>query len=83
MHFYHLERDAVVSYKGNARLTSSQTFTVQELDESIRRNKNSQYDPWFEEGMPCKVMRPGQGWQKGRLRITVEFCPDESVAIDE
>lgn len=83
MNFYHVEPDAVVSYKGNARLAGSQTFTVQELAESIRRNKHESYNPWFDEGMPCKVMRPGTGWQKGRLRISIEFRPDESVTLDE
>lgn len=83
MDFQPLETDAVVSYKGTASLVSSQTFTVEELHKVIRANRGPLYDPWYVEGLPCKVMRPGQGWQKGRLRVTVEFCPDESVTIDE
>ncbi|HAX74598.1 MAG TPA: KGK domain protein [Cyanobacteria bacterium UBA11372] len=34
---------------------------------------------WF-HGKPCEILSPGsKGWQKGklRIRISLEFCPDE------
>ncbi len=43
---------------------------------------------WFGEGGECEVLRPGsQGWQKGkiriRLKVTLEFCPDEPETNQE
>ena len=38
---------------------------------------------WFEEGADVEVLKYGsQGWKKGKLRIKVslEFCPDEPEA---
>jgi len=34
---------------------------------------------WFNEGVECDVLQPGKTWQKGkfRIKITLEFCPDE------
>lgn len=35
---------------------------------------------WFDEGVDCEVLKLySKGWQKGKIRIKVslEFCPDE------
>lgn len=35
---------------------------------------------WFGKGVDCEILKPdAKGWKKGklRIRITVEFCPDE------
>jgi hypothetical protein len=35
---------------------------------------------WFSEGKDCEILKIGaKGWQKGkvRLRVSLEFCPDE------
>lgn len=35
---------------------------------------------WFAEGKNCEILKLGaKGWQKGKLRVkvTLEFCPDE------
>ncbi|MEG3969107.1 KGK domain-containing protein [Microcoleus sp. T2B6] len=49
----------------------------------------SKYDPhfnrthqqqWFRDGIDCEALKIGaKGWQKGkvRIRVTIEFCPDE------
>ncbi|MBD1928238.1 hypothetical protein H6F74_18580 [Trichocoleus sp. FACHB-90] len=36
---------------------------------------------WFYEGLDCEILRVnGKSWEKGKVRIkvTLEFCPDES-----
>lgn len=40
-------------------------------------NENRQ--AWFtDEGVEGEVLRFGErGWQAGRVRVTIEFCPDE------
>jgi hypothetical protein len=33
---------------------------------------------WFSEGIDCEVLRlDAKGWQKGKVRLAIEFCPDE------
>lgn len=35
---------------------------------------------WFKSGVNCEILKPNtKGWQKGKikLKITVEFCPDQ------
>ncbi|MGF1601339.1 MAG: KGK domain-containing protein [Thermosynechococcaceae cyanobacterium] len=37
-------------------------------------------EAWFTKGLYCEVLKPNsQGWQKGKVRIkvTLEFCPEE------
>ena len=36
------------------------------------------------EGLACKVLTPGKIWQTGKLRICIQFCPDEPESpLDE
>jgi hypothetical protein len=38
---------------------------------------------WWSEGKDCEILRIGaKGWQKGKIRmkVTLEFCPDEPEA---
>jgi hypothetical protein len=39
----------------------------------------------FTEGKECEVLKPYKGWQKGKIRIklTIEFCPDEPEPVEE
>ncbi len=34
---------------------------------------------WIEQGVDCKVLKPGKNWESGKFRVkfTLEFCPDE------
>ncbi len=34
-------------------------------------------EKWCIKGVPCEVLTPNQGWKKGKVKITLEFCPDE------
>lgn len=39
------------------------------------------------DGVRCKVLRPGEEWRSGKIRIRLEFCPDApppaSGSLDE
>ena len=37
---------------------------------------------WFNAGFSAQIIEPGESWKKGqiRLRVVVEFVPDEEVA---
>jgi hypothetical protein len=37
---------------------------------------------WFNHGLACEALRLGnQGWQRGRVRIRLEFCPDDQPKL--
>ncbi len=69
--------DDVVSidpeYSGN----QSRLLKTSWLKESVKRFLGSVASSWFGEGVPCEVLRVGGSWEKGRLRIRLEYIPDE------
>jgi KGK domain len=85
--FESLESGEVVSVQNDAQVLSGhRTFRVGELSESLEShlksaiaNWNEAHNSWFQpEGVECEALRFGsQGWQKGRIRLCLEFCPDE------
>jgi len=32
------------------------------------------------EGLPCEVLKPCSNWQKGKVKLRLEFCPDEPIS---
>jgi KGK domain len=68
-------------------LIGHRTFRVGELAEAIRRQLENgvsgwtqDKNAWFsEDGVPCEVLQfNAGGWQKGKVKINLVFCPDES-----
>ncbi|MEG3929792.1 KGK domain-containing protein [Microcoleus sp. T3_B1] len=44
------------------------------------QSRTSWQQQWFRDGIDCEALKiGGKGWQKGkvRIRVTIEFCPDE------
>lgn len=59
----------------------SNTFKVVELLEVIKAysNVDGNESALFSEGLDCEVLKPGaKGWQKGKVRISLQFCPDQT-----
>ena len=48
------------------------------LGHHIDRHKK---DKWIDEGVPCKVLSPNQNWQTGKIKICLQFIPDESESV--
>ncbi|MGL4881719.1 MAG: KGK domain-containing protein [Waterburya sp.] len=63
-------------------LISHHTYTSEEflhiLGKHIDRNKK---DKWIVEGVPCKLLSPNQSWQKGKVKICLQFIPDQPESI--
>ncbi len=68
-------------------LIGHRTFRVGELAEAIRRQLENgvsgwtqDKNAWFsEDGVSCEVLQfNARGWQKGKVKINLVFCPDES-----
>lgn len=85
--FESLESGEVISVKHDTQMLSGhRTFRVGELSEAIESHLKNAIADWNEEhngwlkpqGIDCEALRFGsQGWQKGRIRLCLEFCPDE------
>lgn len=71
-------------------LIGHSTFRVDELAEALRAQLLEQKvggltadkADWFtEEGIPCEALRFGaDGWQTGKVRIHIEFCPSGAAS---
>jgi hypothetical protein len=62
-------------------LICNNTFKVVELLKAMQKS-TGQSDAWFYKGVECEVLGLTQGWQKGKVRISIEFCPDEPELTD-
>lgn len=71
----------VVSMDKETSFTGNTTSTCGELIESLKDlafARRSVESDEIENGVICKVMlTKGGGWQKGRLRLRLDFVPDE------
>ncbi len=64
-----------------SNLEMSNTFKVVELLEVIKAysNVDGNESALFSEGLDCEVLKPGaKGWQKGKVKISLQFCPDHT-----
>ncbi|MCT7989675.1 KGK domain-containing protein [Laspinema olomoucense] len=91
--FEPLDPDEVVLLKNEQCkiLIAQPTFRARELtqeaiailkanDPFVNNFWSKHQEPWITEGVPAKTLRYGaKTWQEGkvRMRIIVEFCPDE------
>lgn len=54
------------------------TYKVEELLDAIENQINQRKkERWCIEGVPCEVLAPNQSWQKGKVKISLEFIADE------
>lgn len=77
--------DEVLFVRSGRILMSNPTFKVSEFLDALAQLISEQEDEWSDEregwfterGQTCEVLRFGnQGWQRGRVRIRLEFCPE-------
>lgn len=81
-----LSEDEVLFVRAGRVLMSNPTFKAGEfldaLAQLISENEaewSEDQEGWFsDQGARCEVLRFGnQGWQRGRVRIRLEFCPEQ------
>lgn len=81
-----LNGDEVLFIRAGRVLMSNPTFKVSEFLDALAQLISEQEEVWSEEqegwftsrGAQCEVLRFGnQGWQRGRVRIRLEFCPEQ------
>ena len=44
------------------------------------RNPHRQ-EKWIDKGVPCKMLSPNQNWQKGKIKICLQFIPDQPESV--
>ncbi len=80
----------VVSVPETKRLIDASTFKVIEMSvrlarmsEHLRKGLFGEFNDqllkeWSDTGVECEVLKmDGRSWQKGKVRISLEFIPDE------
>jgi hypothetical protein len=84
-----LSNDEVLYVNSGRVLMSNPTFKVGELLDALAQLVSEREDDWsddnegwFGEGLDCEALRFGnQGWQRGRVRIRLEFCPNNQPRL--
>jgi hypothetical protein len=77
---FNLNDDDVVHMEHGQSMLNASTFKVGQFKHHFRNYKNAlgpAIESWVSEGINCEILRPGEGWQKGKVRLQVQFIPDE------
>lgn len=76
--FEHLRRDEAISISDSDQfLISHTTFKVKELLKTMEGLLGAP-EKWFDEGVSCEIISPSKSWRKGRVKVCLEFYPDEA-----
>ncbi|MBD2085009.1 KGK domain-containing protein [Coleofasciculus sp. FACHB-542] len=79
--FERIEADNVLCVNTNTQrlLIQHPTFQVGEFINKMQAQVGATGEQikWFSEGIDCKVLKPGANWKQGKVRVSLEFCPDE------
>jgi len=82
--FENLKSEDVVSVYNGQILITNTTFTVNEFMSALKQtveskigNLSEEKRKWFEEGLDCKMLKPGaKSWQRGKVKLSLEFAPE-------
>lgn len=84
-----LDSEDVISVADSDKIVAiinHKTFTVQELLGAFFSKwlNNDVGKKWLFEGTECQYLAPGKLWKKGKIKISLEFIPDEAESpLDE
>jgi hypothetical protein len=81
-----LKRDDVISINNHEDriVLPHVTFKVNEFVEDLMKQidkSEERREKWGQKGVECEVLSPNTGWKKGKIRVTLEFIPEESESI--
>jgi hypothetical protein len=77
---FNLNDDDVVQMNRTESFVDASTFVVRQARIRLVDAKNvigGDMNAWAGEGVKCEILRPGERWQKGKVRLRLEFVPDE------
>ncbi|AFZ33748.1 KGK family protein [Stanieria cyanosphaera PCC 7437] len=75
-----IDQDEVLSVNRDDNiLIAHHTYKVEEfLQELGKRIDKNKMEKWCVDGVPCQLLTPNQGWKKGKVKIVLQFSPDET-----
>ncbi len=83
--FQPLSQDDVVCVTSGHILMPHPTFKVGEFITKMKQVlslKDEHKEKWLGNGQVCQILQPGSSeWQKGKIRISLEFCPEEPRSL--
>jgi len=72
------QTDVVSLLEENCKLQMlHKTFKANEFMKSIISNSPEIQKKWTIDGVEAEVLRENKPWRKGKIKLTLEFCPDE------
>lgn len=80
-----LEGNDVIRFTENKILVQSDTCITDDFIKVLKGRLNyaaSNEDVCrqiLEEGLSCKILKPGQHWRDGKIKIVIEFEVDQSL----
>jgi KGK domain len=84
------DKDVVwIESKNDPFVIEHETFLANEFLKELGRQCENIQDSsdeetrssWFGEGIDCEVLKPNHAWQKGKVRIRLEFIPEVEEEI--
>ena len=87
--FTPLDDDEVLYVESGRVLMANPTFKVGEFLDTLAQAVSDREDDWsedhegwFADGVDCEALRlTSSGWQRGRVRIRLEFAPAKAPEI--
>jgi uncharacterized protein Usg len=77
-----LETDVISQKSNQQKMSLPDFFTLGALLEYWQRQTGGPLKNFFLNGLECKVLQPGKGWQTGKMKIHIEFYPDRPTEPD-
>lgn len=75
MNWQEMNEDAVIVAQGSvASKLGMTTFKMAQLTKHVQAQWG---DLQTKDGSPCEMLAPGGNWQKGRMRIVIQFAPED------
>lgn len=79
-----LQDGDVLSIKREERLVMGhETFKFENFWRALKQRlqvfDNTPKSQWLLDGVACDLLSPQKDWQKGKIRLVLEFIPDEQV----
>lgn len=79
---FNLNGDDVVDMYPAFSFAKAQLCTFTQLKQGLHAFLRPVTSDWLDSGVECRILRvSGGGWQKGKLRLRLEFVPDEPPPV--
>lgn len=75
------DEDVVTMAPESSGIIKAQTFRIAEFLSAFKLSAKQGFglaEAWLQDGVKCRFLKAnGGGWQEGKIRLRLEFIPDE------